>query len=140
MDDTVSTILHQQVTLYQTDALLYIARVLPIAFGIIVSVSLVFIAFKWFFILAFNGGGNKTVFSVPEIEAAEGWAPGAKAQFDGALLHHDKSTVEAMLPSVPLEYRARFQTEINNVTGSNGVPFDPPWHHTKGSVYGTGHI
>lgn len=49
------------------------------------------------------------------IESSGGWKPGARAQFDAALLHKDIPTVQRMLPEVPGEYRQRFSKEIQDV-------------------------
>lgn len=48
-------------------------------------------------------------------ERAGGWQPGMRAQFDTALLTKDSNVLAKLLPMVPVEYKARFATEIANI-------------------------
>lgn len=50
----------------------------------------------------------------PKIEAAEGWKPGMKTQFDRALLHNDAETVKKLLPDVPDYYQKQFADRITS--------------------------
>lgn len=70
----------------------------------------------------FSGTGQGSrVDGSPEqiIEKAGGWVTGDRAKFDAALMHGDAKTVQAMLPKIPQEYRAKFAKNINKLIEQN---------------------
>lgn len=48
-------------------------------------------------------------------EEGGGWKPGREQEFNTALFHKDKATIEQLLPEVPAQYKAKFANEINAV-------------------------
>ena len=47
-------------------------------------------------------------------EAAGGWKPGMKAEFDMAILHKDAATITRLLPQVPEAYKKTFKKNIED--------------------------
>lgn len=58
-------------------------------------------------------------------EKSGGWKTGDKVKFDTALANKDASTIQDMLPRVPVDYKTSFANEIRQITGLPAGKIEP---------------